>query len=344
MGKKLNGVVLSEIDPEEMRWLWDKWLPCGLVGFIVGEAKVGKSTVLRDLIARITRDREMPDGSACGAPGNVIYIGGEELQAETIVPGLIAAGADMSKVLDMTKVEHAVTAGTSIWSHFDIARDKALLKENIRLFGASLVMIDPFLAAVSAKTHIWANQVASDVFLELQDVAETTGACILIVNHFTKMSRKDKTGIALLECMLGGASLTHRTRFALYLGKDETDPGRCVLSSIVHSNAPDVPPITLRHNGKQVHYLTGLTEEKAEEVAVQAEKSNRAAIREHLEVNARVAYPPQRVAQELSVKHGKDFDYNTVKSLLRRMADAGEIARVGDRGFYQAKPKPRKKP
>ena len=64
---------------EPVRWIWDGHIPLGEYVSLSGYQKTMKSTICRDLAARVTTGREMPDGSALGIePSDVMYVTAED--------------------------------------------------------------------------------------------------------------------------------------------------------------------------------------------------------------------------------------------------------------------------
>jgi putative DNA primase/helicase len=90
-------VRLSDVDARAVEWLWPGWVPLGKLTLLDGEAGAGKSSVLLDLAARVSRDGTMPDGSA-GAAGGVLLVADEDGNADGLQPRLAAAGARLERV------------------------------------------------------------------------------------------------------------------------------------------------------------------------------------------------------------------------------------------------------
>ena len=95
----LDGVVLvngSDLTPEPVRWLWEYWLALGKLHILAGAPGQGKTTIAIACMATATIGGRWPDGSRCEA-GNVLMWSGEDDPADTLLPRLMAAGADRSK-------------------------------------------------------------------------------------------------------------------------------------------------------------------------------------------------------------------------------------------------------
>jgi hypothetical protein len=54
----------SEIDAEEVRWLWAGRIPYGMLSEIMGDPGCGKSTITADIAAAVTTGRPLPGGTA----------------------------------------------------------------------------------------------------------------------------------------------------------------------------------------------------------------------------------------------------------------------------------------
>src|SRR5687768_5062079 len=56
------GVLLSDVEPESVEWLWDGRIPLGKITNLDGDPGKGKSVAMMDITARMTTGRPMPDG------------------------------------------------------------------------------------------------------------------------------------------------------------------------------------------------------------------------------------------------------------------------------------------
>ena len=85
------GVLLSEVAPERVEWLWQGRIPLGKITLIDGDPGPGKSAAATDLAARVSVGKPWPDGMDCGA-GGVVILSAEDGLADTIRPRFDAAG------------------------------------------------------------------------------------------------------------------------------------------------------------------------------------------------------------------------------------------------------------
>ena len=76
---------MTAVAARPVEWLWPGWIPLGKVAVLDGDPGVGKSTILFDLAARLSRDGVLPDG-AVGAVGASLILSAEDGEAHTIKP------------------------------------------------------------------------------------------------------------------------------------------------------------------------------------------------------------------------------------------------------------------
>jgi len=135
-----------DITPVRLRWVWPSWVPKGKITLEAGKPEIGKSTLLLDLAARLTRRAPMPDGSR-GDPDDrcdVLIFSAEDTANDTIVPRLIAANARMEHVY----LERTVIDKNGMAKGFNLRDDLVALERKVRELRPILVIFDPLSAYV----------------------------------------------------------------------------------------------------------------------------------------------------------------------------------------------------
>src|SRR6266404_6204393 len=84
----------ADIIPESVQWLWAGRLARGKHTCVAGEPGTGKSQLSIAIIAAITTGDEWPCSEGRAPRGSVVILSAEDGAADTIVPRLMAAGAD----------------------------------------------------------------------------------------------------------------------------------------------------------------------------------------------------------------------------------------------------------
>jgi hypothetical protein len=93
-------------------WLWDARLALGILALLAGREGLGKSSFGYWLAARVTRG-ELP-GEHHGRPRAVLISATEDSWEHTVVPRLIAAGADLDQVFRVEVRVADTTLGLSL--------------------------------------------------------------------------------------------------------------------------------------------------------------------------------------------------------------------------------------
>lgn len=172
----------KDITPEPINWLWDGWLARGKFHIFAGQAGTGKTTIALALAATISIGGRFPDGTISPV-GNVLIWSGEDSAEDTLVPRLLAAGADLSKIHFISNVQH----GNEIRS-FDPSTDiPAMLEAAARIGDISLLIVDPVVNAIACDSH--KNGEVRRALQPLVDFGEKLGCAVLGITHFTKNTK-----------------------------------------------------------------------------------------------------------------------------------------------------------
>jgi hypothetical protein len=140
------------IQPERVTWLWPGRVAIGALTNLVGLPDQGKTLVFCDLTARLTTGAPMPPAprrEEC-EPRPVLILTIEDSLAHTIVPRLIRAGADLSRVDFIRQVRHP--DGTL--SLLTLASDLETLEGALAKRPYALLVVDGIVGYLGdAKTH-----------------------------------------------------------------------------------------------------------------------------------------------------------------------------------------------
>ncbi len=89
----------SDVKPRKVEWLWPGRIPLGKLTTFAGQGGLGKTFVMLDIAARVSRGLPWPDApEVYREPGQVLFLSGEDDPDDTLVPRLIELGADLTKV------------------------------------------------------------------------------------------------------------------------------------------------------------------------------------------------------------------------------------------------------
>jgi hypothetical protein len=194
-------IPFSQIKARPVEFIWRDRLPKGMVTVIAGRRDQGKGLCAAHIAADISK-----------AGGNVLYSAFEDDPALMTLPRLVAAGADVKRVLN--------------W-RFQLPKDFKELKARIIANKIDLVIMDPFASHLSGGVSRGGDgvRIVTDAMSAL---GEQTGVTFLIIEHMIKrVGRYSDPG----DAVVGGSSGLPSAARAMYLfGVDPKDPDRRLLA------------------------------------------------------------------------------------------------------------------
>jgi hypothetical protein len=188
----LESVDAADVEIEDYDWVWPGRFALKKIGLVVGLPDEGKGLTFADIAARITRGAAWPCGEGQAPLGNVIILSAEDDISDTIVPRLIAAGADLKRVTILKMVRE----GTSE-RMFSLVSDLGALRRKVLEIGdVKVVMIDPISAylGIGEVDSFRATDVRA-VLGPLKEFTESLRVLVLGVMHFNK--KTDVTNVIL---------------------------------------------------------------------------------------------------------------------------------------------------
>ena len=233
---RLVGKLMSEVEPEQVEWLWPGRLPLGKLAVLDGDPGLGKSVLTLDLAARASAGLELPDGGRCG-PAGVVLLSAEDGLEDTIRPRLDAAGADTERIVALSMIG----VGTRAERLVSLTQDLDAIEAAIGRVGAALVVIDPLMAFLTGKTDSHKDQDIRRGLAPLAALAERTGAAVLIVRHLNKAA-----GGNTLYRGGGSIGIIGAARAGLVVAPDPEDPERRILAANKHNLSRAAPSLAFR--------------------------------------------------------------------------------------------------
>lgn len=214
---RANLTPASQIKPVSIKWLWPQWIALGKLTILAGAGGAGKTTMALSLAATLTNGGLWPDDTKNPKQGNVIIWSSEDDHADTLLPRLIAAGANLDRV-------HLIEGRTNQQGEsepFDPASDLDILRTAALLIGGvSLLILDPVVNLIKGDMHK-----ANDVRRGLQgvvDFAEEMECAVLGISHFSKGS----AGVSAADRVIGSQAFSALARTVLVAGKQDNSETR----------------------------------------------------------------------------------------------------------------------
>jgi AAA domain len=248
--RKIQSVVASSLELEEMVWLWEQRIPISMFSLIYGTESRGKGLLWVWMTARLTRG-ELP-GAFFGTPVPVLVAASEDAIKSVILPRLIVAGADLDLVhflsVQITDGED-VTEGS-----IELPADVMGLGEEAKGKGAKWIVADPLISKMEDWVDTWkASEVRRALepygrMIEEYEIASTG------VMHLNRVQSKNP-----MRRVAESKAFHEFARSACILGLDPDDPDergdrRVLAFEKSNLTTGHRPTHRLRIEGKTIEY------------------------------------------------------------------------------------------
>jgi hypothetical protein len=181
---KLLTTKLSSYKPEPVEYLIEPYIYKAKINLMAGPAGVGKSTLIYDEVASLSRGRPAfgLDYAPC-EPMDILILAGEEAYTDTIVPRLMALGADLDRIRSIDGVGNR--KGERRAFHLGLLD---VLKDELEACpSVGLVLMDPITSPISQAGANQNDEAEVRILLErLKLLAEQTGVTFQAVKNFNK--------------------------------------------------------------------------------------------------------------------------------------------------------------
>jgi putative DNA primase/helicase len=204
----LQSARASSFEMKSIQWLWPDRYALGKLGLLVGLPDEGKGQVFCDMAARVTQAWDWPCGEGKAPKGNVILLTAEDDINDTIVPRLIAAGADLDRVEIIKMVRDSEKERM-----FSLVTDLHLLRAKIKQVGeVKLVQIDPitaYLGNTKGKVDSFRTTDVRTVLAPVVDFAAELRVAVVGIMHFNKKTDVDNALLRISDSLAFGATARH---------------------------------------------------------------------------------------------------------------------------------------
>ena len=95
---ELQMIKMSEVQSQEVSWLWYPFIPYGKLTIIQGDPGDGKTTLVLNIAAKLSKGEGIDSEMKLTEPLTVIYQSAEDGLADTVKPRLELVGADGERI------------------------------------------------------------------------------------------------------------------------------------------------------------------------------------------------------------------------------------------------------
>lgn len=234
-------VMMQDVVTEPLDWLWPGRLLFGKYNLLVGDGGIGKSTLIMDVAARLSRGLPLPDGTRHDPCGTLLVMP-EDGAGDTIRPRLENAGADLARI-GLIQTITDMTDGLEVMP--TIPDDLNQIEDALTAIDARLLVLDPLLGFMGDGVNEYRDKEVRRAMAPLVAMCERRGIALVGLMHVTKAG--------------GGGNAKHRgnasvafmniSRSTLYAAADPDIPGCFVLAQSKTNLGPLAPSLRYRLEG-----------------------------------------------------------------------------------------------
>ena len=237
--------LLADVPMQSVAWLVPQLLPLGEVSLLGADGGTGKGIWQAQLVAYVTAGKTsgffpQPPGQT----GRVLIFAGEDDPSKVLKARLMAAGADMSRVMVQTSDAYFSRTGNPL-----CIPDKSFAKY-IESAAPALVLIDPLQSFLPAGVEMVSRNQMRAALLPLKALCARLGCAALIAMHTNK--RSNVSGRARLA---DSSDIWDIARSVLMMGRDKNS-GQLYLSHEKSSYAAPARTALLHIEQTQVEGVT----------------------------------------------------------------------------------------
>ncbi len=203
----LQMIKMSEIQSQEVSWLWYLFIPYGKLTIIQGGPGDGKTTLVLNIAAKLSKGEGLDSEMKLSEPMNVIYQSAEDGLADTVKPRLELAGADCERILVIDEKEKSLSMA-------DERLEKAIVQTKARM-----LILDPIQAYLGGGMDMNRANKARDMTKKLGALAEKYQCAIVLIGHMNKAA-----GNKAAYQGMGSIDFFAVARSILLMGRVEGEP------------------------------------------------------------------------------------------------------------------------
>ena len=210
--------LYSDVKAVPVRWLWYPYIAIGKITLLQGDPGDGKSTMMMNLIAELSKGGATPDGKALGRPQRIIYQCSEDGACDTIKPRLESCGADCRNIAFINE---------EIYDGLTLDDERAIIE-----FKPQLVVIDPLQSYIGNDSDLQIAVRARKLMRRVALWASTYDCAIVLIGHLRKKDSSKE-----LYRGLGSIDVVASARSVLQVERNSEDEDIRIVKQIKNSLA-----------------------------------------------------------------------------------------------------------
>ena len=246
---ELQMIKMSEIQSQEVAWLWFPFIPYGKLTIVQGDPGDGKTTLVLNIAAKLSKGEGLDSKMKLTEPLNVIYQSAEDGLADTVKPRLETAGANCENI---SVIDESIKSLSMI----DERLEEAVIRTK-----AKLLILDPIQAYLGGGMDMNRANEARDMTKKLATLAEKYQCAIILIGHMNKNSNGKSSYRGL-----GSIDFQAAARSVLIVGRVKDEPEIRVICHVKSSLAPEGDAIAFRLDKEKGFHWIGKYDISAEDL------------------------------------------------------------------------------
>lgn len=245
MSPSLSVRSFAEVIPTRIEWLLPGRVARQQITMINGWPGEGKTSVVIDIAARMTRAEQLPDGTQPPQPLRVLFLSTEDSQS-ILHLRLRGAGAKMDRVLTIPDTE---------LQHLTLPSHKGIWVPLLRERQIDVVVVDPMKAFLDDGLKDIAEQDARKFMQALRQVCEDTNVAAICIRHPNKATASGHS--TAVSAASGSLGFTAAARIELLVGRMPDDEDTRALAHVKNNLAKPPGALLYRIVSKEVSFDDG---------------------------------------------------------------------------------------
>lgn len=227
---ELQYETASSITPSTQKWLWPGVIPLGTFTLFAGVGGVGKSQLLLEIASKVSTGNKFDVGGMTQQlpKGKVLILNAEDCSQTTVVPRLMAAGADLSNIAFTGKLIEKVSRKQR---NIDLSLYSDLLSRQLEEIGdVKLIIIDPIQYYTGhVRDHITTE--VADFLCQVNEINKKFNTAMIINKHLRKQASGTNISSAVNE-VGGSGAWVNSARQAFIITRSPDNPDVALMCSL----------------------------------------------------------------------------------------------------------------
>ena len=208
---------LSDVEPQEIDWLWEPLIPYSMVTILEGDPGISKSYLAMHIASQVSIGGILPGGNRL-IRGRVLYLSAEDDAAFTIRPRIDTMRGDPKRIRFQSR-----------YSPFD-DQGLRILRQEVNEHQPDLIVVDPLYAYVPSGSDMYKPNEIRALLSALGDIAVKSEAAMIVIRHLTK-AKRDKA----IYQGVGSIDVIGAARSALLVARHPDNDAQQVIAHVKHN-------------------------------------------------------------------------------------------------------------